>query len=86
MYLKIGQQGYKDLVGILLSATCPVLLLQSIDRQLLPLVLIALLLQGPQRRTPPVHISTLCCQAEDSQQKLVDSFHNTGGHMEKCIA
>jgi len=31
MYLYIGQQVHKELVGILLSATCPVLLLQSID-------------------------------------------------------
>ncbi len=86
MYLEIGQQGYKELVGILLSATCPVLLLQSTDTQLLPLELIALLRQDPQRRTPPVHISILYCQAEDSQWKLVDSFHNSGGHMEKCNA
>ena len=31
MYLYIGQQVHKELMGILLSATCPVLLLQSID-------------------------------------------------------
>jgi len=43
MYLEIGQQVYKKLVGILLSTSCPVLLLQSIDTQLLPPVLIALL-------------------------------------------
>ncbi len=43
MYLEIGQQVYKELVGILLSTSCPVLLLQSIDTQLLPPVLIALL-------------------------------------------
>ncbi len=34
MYLEVGQQLYKELVGILLSATCPVLLLQSTDTQL----------------------------------------------------
>ncbi len=77
MYLEIGQQGYKELVGVLLSATCPVLILQSTHRQPLPPVLIALLPQGPQRCTPPVQISMLYCQAYKLQQKLVDSFHET---------
>ena len=34
MYLEIGQQGHKEFVGILLSTSCPVLLLQSVDTQL----------------------------------------------------
>ena len=33
-----------------------------------------------------VHISMLCCQAKESQQKHVDSFHETGGQMENSTA
>ncbi len=43
MYLEIGQQGYEELVGVLLSPTCPVLSLQSTHRQPLPPMLDTLL-------------------------------------------